>query len=435
MFLHKTGKLHTCGETDPSCRALLQLGRRGRKGGPLFRAARLRMPRITSRRKVALIVCAVLAVLASVTLLYREARTPAPGPLEARVLLSSLLSCLSADGYACAGVIYVWTSDMPLSRLGIEEIRLAVQDLQLDLTVLEANSLIQAQLGSSGGFEEADGVSRLVRDIVRSGGLLHSPAILVHRAGHLLGPPILGYKTADAYRDLIRERTQLAPRSEAVVDTTWWSATRRAEVELVWEKYRMPSGSGAFFRVLPGRTAVAFSFTDRNYVFDLEGTPRLRRGPGRVDLMPSPDGRLFVTPSPSGLRFYPSVDMGPDGWDLLYEDTEMPHQYPSVGLLEHSYNDALYRVVTSWDGLRERFGRHTSDEAFGIRARGARHCTSGRTILALIPEPSGRDYMLLTSGDRLLLRPVSDPVVACPDRDSRVDGRDLEGRAQSRSAR
>src|SRR5262245_65032628 len=83
-----------------------------------------------------------------------------------------------------------------------------------------------------------------------------------------------------------------------------WNATHSGTA-ITWRDVHISGNPGAYFRFVPNRAAVAFENNDEAYVLRLHQGD-IRRGPGSGDLIPSPDGRVFVTPGPgrSGLRFY-----------------------------------------------------------------------------------------------------------------------------------
>jgi len=80
-------------------------------------------------------------------------------------------------------------------------------------------------------------------------------------------------------------------------------------------------------------------------------------GPGFIDFVPTPDGKMFVTPSHAdGLEFYAASEVfrearagtGPD-LPPVFSDGSMDDQYPSVGILDDQPGvSTTYRIIVSW---------------------------------------------------------------------------------------
>lgn len=249
----------------------------------------------------------------------------------------------------CSGIVYVWSQRMPLSRSGIAEISEAARSLGMPLTLV----------GSEEVYEYADPglgapVIPIADAMLGAGVLAHAPALVVHEQGQVVGHAILGYKTADAYADMIGRR--LSGTTSATVSNTATSFPVESERGLPLVDYEAVGAPGAYFRWVPGRQAVAYESRGRIYLLDLvEGRSRLASG--YIDFVPTPDGRYFVTPGRgrNGLEFYDADDVfeasradTPEAVAPFFMDAQMRDQYPSVGILEQEDSRTVYRVLTSW---------------------------------------------------------------------------------------
>jgi hypothetical protein len=134
---------------------------------------------------------------------------------------------------------------------------------------------------------------------------------------------------------------------------------------------------------------LAYEAGGQIHLLDLESGEPLG-APGYVDFVPTPDGRLFVTPGrkPS-LEFFDAQQVVTEARaargrtvEPIYVDQEMRDQYPSVGILSSSTHGTqtrtVYRVLTSW-------------------------------FDAVV----FRDYEVVTDGGRSSVRPLLPPVKAC----------------------
>jgi hypothetical protein len=149
---------------------------------------------------------------------------------------------------------------------------------------------------------------------------------------------------------------------------------------------------GAYWRYVNGRGALPLAIDVVPHLFDLVKGGMVP-APGYIDLIPSPDGQIFVSPSPKGegLRFYDATNVfraaargDARSVQPAFVDRAMRDYYPSVGILEREVRltetRAVYRVLTAW---RDR---------------------------AMF-----RDYQVIWRGTaELRIRPVGQPLVACP---------------------
>ena len=275
---------------------------------------------------------------------------------------------------ACTGVVYFWTPEMPLSAQGIEQVTSAAQRLGVTLDVVHSAELYPAPGAAS------DEVVSLAARLVGAGASLHAPSFVVHRGGAVDRSAVLGYKEADAYAALIEERLRsgLATGASAAApagsspsdgapspavaenpsDVSADSTPGDRATPFSWKDFPAAGQPGAYFRWVPGRNVVAYEAGGRIYLLDL-GTGESGSAPGFVDFVPTPDGRLFVTPGRRALEFYDAgqvFDASAAGRGRsvppIHSDPDMRDQYPSVGILSSSTDAGatrtVYRVLTSW---------------------------------------------------------------------------------------
>jgi hypothetical protein len=263
---------------------------------------------------------------------------------SAALLVISGLSCaphLSRSHNQALRAIYVWSPLMPLSEAGIPEIRSAAAELNVGVTVIRAED-VEAQL---------DARNSAAASIAAAGGLAHYPSLLFSRDGDITGSAILGFKTAAAYRSILataRGRhgpTAGQPRAAQTADSS--TAGRMVE------EIQVSGVPSAYFRFIPNHGSIAFTRNDRVYILDIE-SGKETRAPGWIDFIPSPDGRLFVTPAAGneGLQFYSAQQVigieNASNERPQFTDTSMRDQYPSMGVLSLSETNTTYRVLTSW---------------------------------------------------------------------------------------
>ncbi|MGH7506883.1 MAG: hypothetical protein ACRELX_14595, partial [Longimicrobiales bacterium] len=217
----------------------------------------------------------------------------------------------------------------------------------------------------------------LRRALVAAGATIHFPTIAIVRGETVIGNVIAGYKRAEGYMALLEPRLRsieagrartvsgqekptgspLAPRLSFDVGGAHGEATERSsEAEVVWT-YPVRPAPGAFFRWVPGTRFISFDQRRKVWLVNVETDERVS-GPGWIDFVPTPDGRLFVTPGNGhdGLEFYVASDVFRFGKssEPVFVDNDMTDQYPSVGILEESQDGmrTRYRILISWfEGL------------------------------------------------------------------------------------
>jgi hypothetical protein len=287
-----------------------------------------------------------------------------PDTLTSLAAASARVSGCTMD---CSGVLYFWSPRMPLSGEAIPHVIDAADRLGVDVTLVafeelerfaETGELVGAPGHGSGGVPASD----LAEGLLASGALAHAPSLVVSEEGRLVGPALLGYKSAEAYASLIADRLTAPTRAAVGAGPSKLDVMPSAPVAAATD-FAAVGVPGAYFRWVPGRDALAYESDRRVYLLDLaDGESRL--GPGDIDFVPTPDGQYFVTPMPrnAGLGFYDAdevmeaVRLGTGGAvQPVFVDAAMRDQYPSMGVLDRTESGVRYRVMTSWfEGLRYR---------------------------------------------------------------------------------
>jgi hypothetical protein len=249
---------------------------------------------------------------------------------------------------------------MPLSEDGKKDIISATRDLNLPLIVVRAEVLYAGKL--AGGIPAAgiDG-DHLSNAIIRAGGTIHYPVVLLYQGGSIDGRAIVGYKSSRTYRDMLEARlAQTKPNEGADQPSAierLYEVEQGAPLKQELTTVRVHGNPGAYFRWVPGTRFLAYTVDRTVRLVDIE-TGAEAQGPGYVDFIPSPDGRLFVTPgrNRTGLEFYDAAQVlavvGVESTPSplrVFVDSAMRDQYPSVGLLSTGVDSTVnYRVLTSW---------------------------------------------------------------------------------------
>jgi hypothetical protein len=247
-------------------------------------------------------------------------------------------------GRACTGVVYTVSERMPLSELGIAEVRKAAKTLKVKLNVVRTSDLDVP-------LEPSRDSLRVL--LIAAGAGLHAPAIVTYRDGVVSTEAILGYKSAHA---LVRWLQPRLFKGESKPRQSLAHAHPVESVETAWRDFALPSRPGAYVRWVPHHNLLSFSAGGTNRLLDLK-TGNILNAPGFIDLIPAPDGTLFVTPSRegTGLKFYDARDVLRSNGETqallpIFIDSTMTDQYPSVGILKTNQDtsSAVYRVLTSW---------------------------------------------------------------------------------------
>jgi hypothetical protein len=181
-----------------------------------------------------------------------------------------------------------------------------------------------------------------------AGAFDHLPSITAFRGDSALGPALLGYRNLEGLRTglklLLGQRDDLPAPDRSPVSTEQDRSTAKPEFSV-----RLPVTPGLFFRHVPGTRILTFDHGGNAFAIDIT-TGLILEAPGRVDLVPSPDGRLLVTPGVDALEFYsteylirrfraPGMQPGP----RIAVDPRMTDQYPSVGVIDstETYVDSV----------------------------------------------------------------------------------------------
>jgi len=117
----------------------------------------------------------------------------------------------------CVRVVYILSSVMPLSEIGVDNIAAATDTLDVPLTLIDGETLgdwvdesvqLQAEVRSAEASEIIGASTQaLAFELVGAGASLHYPSIVIYDAqSRLVGPAILGFKTTQAYKEMIAVR-------------------------------------------------------------------------------------------------------------------------------------------------------------------------------------------------------------------------------------
>ncbi len=257
----------------------------------------------------------------------------------------------------CPHLVYVWSPSMPLSQHGMDEITRTAAAIGVPLSILPSAAL-----------QDSPG-SALGKGLIAAGATVHYPAVILFDRGAPQGNAIVGYKRFEGYLRVLEPRLAevVAGRvgMPAPMGAPVPSLTANApgggdalDIRVQWT-YPMPAPApGAFFRRVPGTRFITFDQFQRVHLLNLETGERLL-GPGWIDFVPSPDGKLFVTPGPrnSGLEFYVASEVFrlarsgiPNQFTTAFMDRRMADQYPSVGILAQDPDglSTTYRILVSW---------------------------------------------------------------------------------------
>jgi len=295
-----------------------------------------------------------------------------PDGVDTLSTLAAAVSRIEACEGGCPGVVYFWSSRMPLSRSAIPNVESAARKLGVELTLVGFEEL--ERYAESGGLD-GSAPSRLADAILAAGALTHAPSLVVYDGVRLVGTAIVGYKEAAAYEAVIAARLAGGVLAPTIERASLLEESGTAEVDVLeLVDYPVVGVPGAYFRWVPGRGALAYESGGRIYLLDLvDGENRV--APGFIDFVPTPDGRYFVTPGPRnlGLGFFDADEVfdaarrgRSDGVRPIFVDERMHDQYPSVGILAQDETSVRYRVLTSWfEGLvyREYEVRHGVGDA------------------------------------------------------------------------
>ena len=265
----------------------------------------------------------------------------------------------------CLVLVYVWSSVMPLSTEGILEVRAAADSTGARLILLPAaalqdfvngRSLLSRIRHSVAGKD----LTRRVQDMIAAGATVHYPALLVFVGGQLHGSGILGYKTRAAYPPLIRQRVAQAVEFSSTRHMHQSESSPTLSSTGRYSDIPVSGNPGGYFKVIPTWGTLSFSDASGVHLVDLKSRTTVR-GPGYIDLIPDPNGELFVTPQREhgGLEFYNVADVmraraeGTSARVLpLFVDHEMRDYYPSIGIIHARYQQGqrvgVYRVMLSW---------------------------------------------------------------------------------------
>lgn len=284
-------------------------------------------------------------------------------PLTSVAGSSRGLSNVPSATLDCPHLVYLWSPSMPLSLHGMEEITQTAEVMGVPLSMIPTSALH----GSAGGGGSQD--KALGAGLVAAGATVHFPSVVVFDRGSPRGNAIVGYRRSEGYRRLLEPRLAALAAGEVgdpapigapapPLTGVGTGGSEALDIRVRWT-YPMPAPAlGAFFRRVPGTRFITFTQSERVHLLDLKTSERLL-GPGFVDFVPSPDGKLFVTPGPgaTGLEFYVASEVfrlarrgTPNQFTTAFTDPLMADQYPSVGILAEAPDGmrTTYRILVSW---------------------------------------------------------------------------------------
>lgn len=298
------------------------------------------------------------------------------------------------DDQPCFGLVYIWTPGMGLSRVAIDSVLTVAETLDVPLAIVTLESL--------GLAEPTSEVPALAGSLVRAGAGLHAPALVVTRDGHPVGGAILGFKSVGSYVELVS--TRMAGR-DTLHSPSGGFQPRKSDAHRPLRTNPLldlpPPVPGFFYRHVPNTEVMTFDHDSSVFLLDIsDGT--VARGPGWIDLVPSPDGKLLVTPGQEGLLFYTadavtSAVAEGRGASLqpLFVDSLMTDQYPSIGVVAPMGVDSAthYRIVTSWrEGIAVRDYRVSYNGLGSVEPISSRRTACpGKWISTPIVSPDGTE--------------------------------------------
>lgn len=253
--------------------------------------------------------------------------------------------------------MYIFAPEMPLSLAGKDRARSAATGLGVAFMAVEADSLYR----HTSSDEEKTDLTQLFDRVVAAGAGIHYPSLVLVEDGRVVGPAITGFKSEDAYREAITASFD-GTMSGSLSELPW---SMRTPAATAVRQLPLPDGTGFYMRVVPGRRMVSLAANGRNLLLDLNSGD-WGWAPGELDLIPSPDGKLMVTPDRKigGLRFFDarratlSGASEVSGLSEIHVDWSIRDQYPSIGVLHGdqriTLEETAYRVLTGW-GQQGRF--------------------------------------------------------------------------------
>ena len=243
-------------------------------------------------------------------------------------------------------LFYTFSTAMPLSVEGLQEIRNAAADLRASVVFL-ADPLSPAKdLAKLSAEENLSVTIRLQKSaILKDLGIqLHYPSVVVSNNHRVVGPPIQGYKSRAGYVTLVSDLLNLA-----------WTETYN-----VTQTVKLPRPMNSFFKPVYGTDLILSGNASPNYLLNLKtGATYDIPNSGWGDPGASPDREFVTLLGMRGLNWYALSDILSTSPSVLVNDPGLI-TYQSMGLLPDS---STYRVVgaesssTNPTGLR--FRDHT----------------------------------------------------------------------------
>jgi hypothetical protein len=243
-------------------------------------------------------------------------------------------------------MIYVWSSRMSLSVVGLREAETAARRLGIEFTAITVD-------------DDARTLASL--EVVYRGGTVHYPAALFYDRHRVLGYAIPGYKIGDTYRRLALERFAEGFPGAAGAGTVSLWIDQKASVDTL-AVVPTPRYVGFYFKPVGATGLVSYASIEESFLFNLRSRVEYPI-PGKVDPVATPDGKLLTRP---GLYWHRVDRLVAGDARPLAADGDLPDEYQSVSIMKESAAARRYRVVTGWDmsiRYREYDARFGADSA------------------------------------------------------------------------
>lgn len=177
-------------------------------------------------------------------------------------------------GFSCGGIVYVWSDLMPLSIEGINEIRAVAIKAEVPLYLVNARDLDRIS-GVNFTFEKPVDVRDRVTDreaaiagkLIETGATVHYPSAVRVVDGEFRFPAQAGYREAEVYQQWFERAIRSKDDPDAINAANFSSESGLTGLSLIsaaafetglQAEYSLPSSVGAYFKSLPGQSAIAF---------------------------------------------------------------------------------------------------------------------------------------------------------------------------------
>jgi hypothetical protein len=106
------------------------------------------------------------------------------------------------------GILYMWSPNMSLSKMGIKNIKAAAKDLGLPVKLIMdafADQRFAKLFAQEQKLQDSDLKRMKSRELASNGATLHYPAVIVYKDGKICHGSQNGYRTQEKYRQIITE--------------------------------------------------------------------------------------------------------------------------------------------------------------------------------------------------------------------------------------